>query len=61
VPAADCTCIVAGIDALPSNPLDADFALDLDLLLLERGAVAVLQYVMMPRSFFTGADAELLD
>ena len=47
--AADCACVVAGVDALRLVPLGTDLALDLDLLFLDRGAVAVLQRAMVAR------------
>ena len=51
---------VAGVDALPSGPSCMDLALDLDLLLLDRGAVAGPLLDDNGSGFFTSADAELL-
>ena len=54
-----CACVVVGVDALPLGPLGTDLALDLDLLLLEGGAVEGPPVDDGGSGFFTTADAEL--
>jgi len=55
-----CTCIVAGVDPLPMDPLGMGLAFDLDLLLLDGGAVASPQVHDNSSGFFTSSDADLL-
>jgi len=56
-----CTCVVAGVDALPLGPLGTDLALalNLDLLLLDGGAVEGLPVDDDCSGVFITADAEL--
>jgi len=56
-----CTCVVTGVDTLPWGPLGTELALDLDLLLLDRGAVGGPPVDDDGSGFFTSAaEAELL-
>ena len=54
-----CTCVVVGVDALPLGPLGIDLPLNLDLLLLDGGAVAGPPVDDDGSGVFTSADAEL--